>query len=773
MKHCAPFFATLFALTVLIASPVRAADSAAAAGQASRSSSPAPSPAPSGLLCNLLSHPEKSVLTDPRPGFCWIVNSARPNDGQSAYQVLVGGCREALAKGAADMWDSGKVVSPQSLHVLYGGAAAALAGKPLESGKSYWWAVRTWNLAGEPSSYSEPQRFNMGEFDVVRKWPGESRWAKVTLDSGQTLWTFEDRHPIAYHDFMPVKTLKRPDGSWFIDFGRSAFSALKLTVTWNPTDGAKMVAATVAVGEKSKGDALDIKPGGGIIYRKYPLTLKPGKNEYMVEIPRFKPRYPHSQAMPSHMAEVVPFRYCEVIAPGQSVSVDAAVQQRLHYQFDEDAAAFSCDNKALCDVYELCKYSVKANTFNGDYAASERERMMYEADSYIHQSCYYAVDREYALGRYATGNMIFHATWPTEWPPHAIFMAWGDYMNTGDKKLIARYYDELKPKTLLALAGPNGLISTTTGLQTPEFTKSIHYNAAKLRDIVDWPTGEADKYEFKEYNTVVNAFHYRSLVLMAGIAAALDKSADAAMYTQKAQAVYKAFNEAFFDKGRGVYVDGIGSTHSSLHANLFPLAFGLVPAECKKSVVALVKSKGMACSVYPAIYLLEGLYDAGEDQYALGLLTSDTDRSWLNMIRVGSTITTEAWDVKYKGNSGWTHAWSASPAYIVPRKLMGIEPLEPGFGKVLIRPRTANLTKAEMKCPTIRGSILVRVDHPASGAYTLTVTIPATVTATLAVPAKGDSISVTLDGKSVQGQLKDGYVFVESVGSGTHALVRP
>lgn len=730
------------------------------------------SPAPTGLLCNLLSHPEKTVLTDPRPGFCWLVNASRPGEGQSAYQVVVGSASQSVEKGSGDMWDSGKVVSGQSLHVSYGGASAS-SGKPLESGKSYYWAVRTWNLAGEVSPWSTPQKFNMGEFNVTRKWPGESRWVKLASDSGQTVWAFEDRHPIAYHDFPATRSVKRPDGSWFIDFGRSAFSALKLTITWTPADKAQTFAATVAVGEKSRGDALDSKPGGGIIYRKYSLTLKPGRHEYVVEIPRFKPRYPHSQAMPPHMAEVVPFRYCELIAPNQAVAVEAAVQQRLNYQFDDDAASFSCDSKALCDVYDLCKYSVKANTFNGDYAASERERMMYEADSYIHQSCHYAADREYALGRYAAANMIFHTTWPTEWPPHAIFMAWSDYMNTGDKKLIARYYDELKPKTLLALSGSNGLVSTTTGLQTKDFLQAVRFNGAKLRDIVDWPTTEADKYEFKDYNTVVNAFHYRSLVLMSSIALALDKPADAEMYTQKAQAVYKAFQEAFFDKDRGVYTDGIGSKHASLHANLFPLAFGLVPAECKKSVVAFVKTRGMACSVYPAIYLLEGLYDAGEDQYALGLLTSDSDRSWLNMIRVGSTITTEAWDVKYKANSGWTHAWSASPAYIVPRKLMGIEPLEPGFGKVLIRPRTAGLTRAEVKCPTIRGPILVSVNHPVGGAYTLTATIPATVTATLAVPAKDNSSTVTLDGKSVQGRLDDGYVFAESVGSGQHVLARP
>ena len=73
----------------------------------------------------------------------------------------------------------------------------------------------------------------------------------------------------------------------------------------------------------------------------------------------------------------------------------------------------------------------------------------------------------------------------------------------------------------------------------------------------------------------------------------------------------RAIDEKLFDAERGVYVDGEGTAHASLHANMFPLALGLVPEERVASVVEFVKSRGMACSVYGAQYLLEGLYDGG------------------------------------------------------------------------------------------------------------------------------------------------------------------
>jgi hypothetical protein len=40
----------------------------------------------SGLLCNLLTQPEKCVISEPQPDFGWIVNSSQAAGVQSAYQ---------------------------------------------------------------------------------------------------------------------------------------------------------------------------------------------------------------------------------------------------------------------------------------------------------------------------------------------------------------------------------------------------------------------------------------------------------------------------------------------------------------------------------------------------------------------------------------------------------------------------------------------------------------------------------------------------------------
>ena len=131
-----------------------------------------------------------------------------------------------------------------------------------------------------------------------------------------------------------------------------------------------------------------------------------------------------------------------------------------------------------------------------------------------------------------------------------------------------------------------------------------------------------------------------------------------------------------------------------------------------KSVADYVVSKGMACSVYAAQYLMEGLYKAGRADTAFSLLTSRDIRSWYNMIRVGSTVTLEAWDNKFKPNQDWNHAWGAVPGNIIPRYLLGVRPLEPGFGKVLIRPMPGPLERAEAVIPTIRGPATSKSKEP-------------------------------------------------------------
>jgi hypothetical protein len=163
---------------------------------------------------------------------------------------------------------------------------------------------------------------------------------------------------------------------------------------------------------------------------------------------------------------------------------------------------------------------------------------------------------------------------------------------------------------------------------------------------------------------------------------------------------------------------------------------------------------------------MDAVYDGHNADYGLKLLTSTSERSWYNMIRVGSTISLEAWDNKYKPNQDWNHAWGAAPANIIPRKLMGIEPLEPGFGKIRIKPQPGNLASAEIKCPTIRGDVLMSFKNQPQQLFSLNLVIPANTTAAVYLPFWSKTQKVILNGTPIKFRQEGNFAIIEGVGSG-------
>ena len=274
-----------------------------------------------------------------------------------------------------------------------------------------------------------------------------------------------------------------------------------------------------------------------------------------------------------------------------------------------------------------------------------------------------------------------------------------------------------------------------------------HYTQIKRDDLVDWPKTERDGYVFKPVNTVINAFHIRSLQMMADMAGALGKDEDSAKYSAMASKTHAAFQKLLFNKAAGSYRDGVGTNHMSQHASLFPLAFGLVPDQYIPAVVDTVGKSGMACSVYAAQYLMEALFTNEAGARALELISAPTDRSWRHMIDSGATITWEAWDMKYKPNQDWNHAWGAAPANLMPRFVLGAEPLSPGWKQVRIRPNPGDLKFSNGKIPTPRGPVTVDWNNESS--FRIDLDLPEGMTARLELPAHPNSKGVAINGRPV------------------------
>lgn len=688
-----------------------------------------------------------------KPSFNWKVDTSISSI--SAYRILVASSKQLISENKADYWDSKKVFSKHT--------KAIYDGKTLKPGEIYYWKVQIWNEKNMQMSFSKTSSFFQSKKDSTDSF---------------------SYHPLTAQFQQAEQIRQTGKNAYFLDFGKDALSQLQLHLSSQQDD-----TIWIEVGELTdKTFSIDKNPGRNIRYLKIPLALKKGTHEYNVRWPENLKRDSRNPIlMPSYIGEVYPFRYVSVQNYKEKLTSKSVQRKIVFYPFDSLASEFTSSDTVLNQVWDFCKYSIKVTSFTGYYVDGDRERIPYEADALINQLSHYAVDAEYSMARKTMDYLLYHPTWPTEWSLQNVLIAWNDYMYTGDDLLIKKYYPELQKKLLMPLAEPNGLISTRTNKQTDEFLASINMTKKfdgrrGLHDNVDWPQtgdyigsekeygGETDGFVYQTYNSVINAYYYRNLVLMQQIAAVLDKPNDVKFYQEKANEVYKSFQKVFRNAQTGLIQDGDSTTHSSLHANMFALAFGLVQPNDREKVVSFIKTRKMACSVYGAQFLLDALYEAGQGKYALELMNSTAQRSWYNMIRSGSTITMEAWDKVYKPNLDLNHAWGAAPANVIVRQLMGIQPLTPGFESFQVKPQLGELTFVSLKTPTIKGSIVLKYSKT-ERTDQMEITIPGATTATIYMPFSNEKSNLLLDGKSVAAGKEKGFFILKNIHSGKHIII--
>ncbi len=98
-----------------------------------------------------------------QPHLSWILQSDERGDRQTAYQIVVASSEAVLNKDAGDLWDSGKVISDDTIQIPF-------AGKPLKSSEQVFWKVRVWDADDKVSKWSPSATWTMG---VLK----ESEWS--------------------------------------------------------------------------------------------------------------------------------------------------------------------------------------------------------------------------------------------------------------------------------------------------------------------------------------------------------------------------------------------------------------------------------------------------------------------------------------------------------------------------------------------------------------------------------------------------------------------
>lgn len=458
-----------------------------------------------------------------------------------------------------------------------------------------------------------------------------------------------------------------------------------------------------------------------------------------------------------------------------------------HYELNPARSEFSSSNQMLNQVWDLMKHSLIAGTMEQFVDTPTREKGSFLGDSWLQGVPAMTVFGDRVMNLRVLLEFLdsqdqywpdgrLNAVYPNgdgkrdipDYTQMYLVWAWDYYLQTGNVRFLSENYDKLKKVAEYVDTYKNeetGLIHKLAGGRGPyEF------------GIIDWPAQMRYGYDVAvESRTVVDAYAYADFDAIAKIAALLGKKDDAALYEKKAGAMKAAINEKLINS-QGVYVDGLyadksPSEHVSQHANMFPLAMGIVPEANLKPVVAAIKERKMSVGMVTLRWLPEAIGKAEEGAHLLELYTNPEWDGWAQTISLGGTATWEAWDANTNGQS-MSHPWGAVGLLGIQQFILGVQPLKPQHAEILVKPLDFGdkLKHAKGTLPTDRGDISVEWER-AESVYRLKLNLPDNMSAKVCLPkCRTKSRKVKVDGKNVKASEDSDFVFVENVGSGEHVF---
>ena len=357
------------------------------------------------------------------------------------------------------------------------------------------------------------------------------------------------------------------------------------------------------------------------------------------------------------------------------------------------------------------------------------------------------------------------------WGDAGVYVPWFLYQFYGDTRVVERHWDAMtRWMDYIAAANPRFL-------RTERLNKSygdwVSYNSDTPRDVLA---------------TALWAFDAQ---LMARMARALGRDADAQRYDALFDHIRQAFNAAYVKPDGRVQ----GETQTCY---LLALHAGLLPEEQRdaaaRHLVADIERHNwhLSTGFLGTPFLLPVLAETGHADVAYRLLLNDTVPSWGHMIRQGATTIWERWDGiredgtlfdphrptfmhpdlgPVSGMNSFNHYGLGAVGEWLYRYIAGIQVAAsaPRERRIVVRPYVGGgLTHARARYASVWGPIVSewRLDE---GRLRLTVSIPANTSATVYLPAQMAGVE-GLDQAGVQRVGGEDSHTVVVVGSGTYAF---
>jgi len=278
-------------------------------------------------------------------------------------------------------------------------------------------------------------------------------------------------------------------------------------------------------------------------------------------------------------------------------------------------------------------------------------------------------------------------------------------------------------------------------------------------------------------NALTSTAYYAYLTrIAADTARVLDQPQDASRYDELFKQIRSDFNARFLGRD-GIYRDKETDPFVE-SAQIFPLAFGLVPDEQRAAVASrladdIMKNRGghAFVGVLGARWVLPVLTATGHHDVAYTVATQTTEPSWGYWTDVLKfTSLGESWPADTRSRN---HHFFGAIVQWFYEDLAGIRPLEPGFSKIEFQPHIpTGLDHLSTSYASVRGTVALQWQLTATG-IDLDVTVPPNAGGRVFLPAS-DPKAVTEIGRSKSGAASvrligvEGRRIVYDVGSGKY-----
>lgn len=461
------------------------------------------------------------------------------------------------------------------------------------------------------------------------------------------------------YELAPIASETLADGGIFYDFGHELTGSLRLRATGKAGQRIRILCGEemADIPEKTRFDMRC-----NCRYEEW-WTLAEGENTWM--------QYDYKA-----------FRYVTLV-PDDGVKVNACTVMVRHYPFDDDFCRLETDDEVLAAVFEICKNGVKYGAQETFTDCPQREKGQYAGDLTISGASQSLLTGDLSLLRKAIDNQMQSAAvcpgllavtpgsqmqeiadYSLQFP----LLALRHYAYSGDREYLRQ-----------TLAVCEGILRHFAQFARPD---GLIEHVWDKWNLVDWPEGCRDGYDFPLTNpvgtgchNVINAFYIGCTMQTEQIREILGQP-----QPKHSPALIEAFYRTFYRPQTGLFADAEGSRHSSLHANILPLFYGFAHPEDAERLADFLEEKGLCCGVYVAWFLLKALCRAGRETAAYRLITSTGENSWYNMVREGGTTCFEAFGKEQKWNTSLCHPWASGPISVLIEDIL---PRHPEYGRIV------------------------------------------------------------------------------------------